>query len=197
MMYDEKDLQNLKDEYFDVKYPDDLNHHVISCVYKPQRRNNKSGRIMIYINVVLAACLMIGIFSVFRNSTNEIWIGKGRAYDVSFSRDSRSLDFENHGYMVSESEFLSSVYPNHEDINFNDNIFNIKKQSGEIVNLRDILSDDIENSAELSQSIKEILLGDESKFYIDQDGFYVVVAQGGSYKIDKNLESKIFVEILK
>ncbi len=200
-MYDDKDLQDLKHEYLHQDYPEDLNSHVISCIVNFQESNTvrKINKNMIYINVVLAACLVFGIFSVFKKTNKELLLTEEYQFEngTRVLDESGKFDLHNGEYAVIENEFIISIYPKNKTLTIEDDIFNIHKMEKRIVSLKDIISDNVRSSTDINQYVKEILFDENSKFYIDDEGFYILIGENKYYKVDKNLENQILKEDFK
>ena len=61
----------------------------------------------------------------------------------------------------------------------------------EVIELKDILVDDV-RAVEIEEILKDILEDENSKFYIDFDGTYVIIGMGSLVRVDTILQNKIF-----
>ena len=94
-------------------------------------------------------------------------------------------------YKIFENDSIISIYPSKKEITIEDKIYNIDKVNGNMIELKDILVDDV-RAVEIEEILKDILEDENSKFYIDSDGTYVIIGMGSLVRVDTILQNKIF-----
>lgn len=194
-MYSNKDLEFLKHEYMEQDYPEDLNNHILTCIAKSslnsssQEVHKKSN---IYMKFALVACLSIAMFSVFQNRGGDVNLDKNRIVTTrSVFPETDYLSEEDSVYKIFENDSIISIYPSNKEITIEDKIYNIDKVNGNMIELKDILVDDV-RAVEIEEILKDILEDENSKFYIDFDGTYVIIGMGSLVRVDTILQNKIF-----
>ena len=194
-MYSNKDLEFLKHEYMEQDYPEDLNNHILTCIAKSslnsssQEVHKKSN---IYMKFALVACLSIAMFSVFQNRGGDVNLDKNRIVTTrSVFPETDYLSEEDSVYKIFENDSIISIYPSNKEITIEDKIYNIDKVNGNMIELKDILVDDV-RAVEIEEILKDILEDENSKFYIDSDGTYVIIGMGSLVRVDTILQNKIF-----
>lgn len=194
-MYSNKDLEFLKHEYMEQDYPEDLNNHILTCIAKSslnsslQEVHKKSN---LYMKFALVACLSIAMFSVFQNRDSDVNLDKNRIVTTrSVFPETVYLSEEDSVYKIFENDSIISIYPSNKEITIEDKIHNIDKVNGNMIELKDILVDDV-RSVEIEEILKDILEDENSKFYIDFDGTYVIIGVGSLVRVDTILQNKIF-----
>lgn len=194
-MYSNKDLEFLKHEYMEQDYPEDLNNHILSCIAR-STLNSSSQKVYkksnLYIKFVLVACLSIVMFSGFQSKYIDGNLDKNKI--VTTRRVFTQTDYlseEDSVYKIFENDNIISIYPSNKEIIIEDKIYNIDKASGKIIELKDILVDDV-RSVEIEENLKDILEDENSKFYIDSDGTYVIIGMESLVRVDIVLQNKIF-----
>lgn len=194
-MYSNKDLEFLKHEYMEQDYPEDLNNHILTCIAKSslnsssQEVHKKSN---LYMKFALVACLFIAMFSVFQNRDSDVNLDKNRIVTTrSVFPETVYLSEEDSVYKIFENDSIISIYPSNKEITIEDKIYNIDKVNGNMIELKDILVDDV-RSVEIEEILKDILEDENSKFYIDFDGTYVIIGVGSLVRVDTILQNKIF-----
>lgn len=194
-MYSNKDLEFLKHEYMEQDYPEDLNNHILTCIAKSslnsssQEVHKKSN---IYMKFALVACLSIAMFSVFQNRGGDVNLDKNRIVTTrSVFPETDYLSEEDSVYKIFENDSIISIYPSKKEITIEDKIYNIDKVNGNMIELKDILVDDV-RAVEIEEILKDILEDENSKFYIDFDGTYVIIGMGSLVRVDTILQNKIF-----
>lgn len=194
-MYSNKDLEFLKHEYMEQDYPEDLNNHILTCIAKlslnssSQEVHKKSN---LYMKFALVACLSIAMFSVFQNRDSDVNLDKNRIVTTrSVFPETDYLSEEDSVYKIFENDSIISIYPSNKEITIEDKIYNIDKVNGNMIELKDILVDDV-RSVEIEEILKDILEDENSKFYIDFDGTYVIIGMGSLVRVDTILQNKIF-----
>ena len=194
-MYSNKDLEFLKHEYMEQDYPEDLNNHILTCIAKSslnsssQEVHKKSN---IYMKFALVACLSIAMFSVFQNRDSDVNLDKNRIVTTrSVFPETDYLSEEDSVYKIFENDSIISIYPSNKEITIEDKIYNIDKVNGNMIELKDILVDDV-RAVEIEEILKDILEDENSKFYIDFDGTYVIIGMGSLVRVDTILQNKIF-----
>lgn len=194
-MYSNKDLEFLKHEYMEQDYPEDLNNHILTCIAKSslnsssQEVHKKSN---LYMKFALVACLSIAMFSVFQNRDSDVNLDKNRIVITrSVFPETDYLSEEDSVYKIFENDSIISIYPSNKEITIEDKIYNIDKVNGNMIELKDILVDDV-RAVEIEEILKDILEDENSKFYIDSDGTYVIIGMGSLVRVDTILQNKIF-----
>ena len=194
-MYSNKDLEFLKHEYMEQDYPEDLNNHILTCIAKSslnsssQEVHKKSN---LYMKFALVACLSIAMFSVFQNRDSDVNLDKNRIVTTrSVFPETDYLSEEDSVYKIFENDSIISIYPSNKEITIEDKIYNIDKVNGNMIELKDILVDDV-RAVEIEKILKDILEDENSKFYIDFDGTYVIIGMGSLVRVDTILQNKIF-----
>ncbi|OAT89668.1 hypothetical protein [Candidatus Arthromitus sp. SFB-turkey] len=194
-MYSNKDLEFLKHEYMEQDYPEDLNNHILTCIAKSslnsssQEVHKKSN---IYMKFALVACLSIAMFSVFQNRGGDVNLDKNKIVTTrSVFPETNYLSEEDSVYKIFENDSIISIYPSNKEITIEDKIYNIDKVNGNMIELKDILVDDV-RAVEIEEILKDILEDENSKFYIDFDGTYVIIGMGSLVRVDTILQNKIF-----
>lgn len=194
-MYSNKDLEFLKHEYMEQDYPEDLNNHILTCIAKSslnsssQEVHKKSN---IYMKFALVACLSIAMFSVFQNRGGDVNLDKNKIVTTrSVFPETNYLSEEDSVYKIFENDSIISIYPSKKEITIEDKIYNIDKVNGNMIELKDILVDDV-RAVEIEEILKDILEDENSKFYIDFDGTYVIIGMGSLVRVDTILQNKIF-----
>ena len=194
-MYSNKDLEFLKHEYMEQDYPEDLNNHILTCIAKSslnsssQEVHKKSN---IYMKFALVACLSIAMFSVFQNRDSDVNLDKNKIVTTrSVFPETDYLSEEDSVYKIFENDSIISIYPSNKEITIEDKIYNIDKVNGNMIELKDILVDDV-RAVEIEEILKDILEDENSKFYIDFDGTYVIIGMGSLVRVDTILQNKIF-----
>lgn len=194
-MYSNKDLEFLKHEYMEQDYPEDLNNHILTCIAKSslnsssQEVHKKSN---LYMKFALVACLSIAMFSVFQNRDSDVNLDKNRIVTTrSVFPETDYLSEEDSVYKIFENDSIISIYPSNKEITIEDKIYNIDKVNGNMIELKDILVDDV-RAVEIEEILKDILEDENSKFYIDFDGTYVIIGMGSLVRVDTILQNKIF-----
>lgn len=194
-MYSNKDLEFLKHEYMEQDYPEDLNNHILTCIAKSslnsssQEVHKKSN---FYMKFALVACLSIAMFSVFQNRDSDVNLDKNRIVTTrSVFPETDYLSEEDSVYKIFENDSIISIYPSNKEITIEDKIYNIDKVNGNMIELKDILVDDV-RAVEIEEILKDILEDENSKFYIDSDGTYVIIGMGSLVRVDTILQNKIF-----
>ena len=196
-MYSNKDLEFLKHEYMEQDYPEDLNNHILTCIAKSslnsssQEVHKKSN---IYMKFALVACLSIAMFSAFQNRGGDVNLDKNKIVTTrSVFPETDYLSEEDSVYKIFENDSIISIYPSNKEITIEDKIYNIDKVNGNMIELKDILVDDV-RAVEIEEILKDILEDENSKFYIDFDGTYVIIGMGSLVRVDTILQNKIFKE---
>ena len=194
-MYSNKDLEFLKHEYMEQDYPEDLNNHILTCIAKSslnsssQKVHKKSN---IYMKFALVACLSIAMFSAFQNRGGDVNLDKNKIVTTrSVFPETDYLSEEDSVYKIFENDSIISIYPSNKEITIEDKIYNIDKVNGNMIELKDILVDDV-RAVEIEEILKDILEDENSKFYIDFDGTYVIIGMGSLVRVDTILQNKIF-----
>ena len=194
-MYSNKDLEFLKHEYMEQDYPEDLNNHILTCIAKSslnsssQEVHKKSN---IYMKFALVACLSIAMFSAFQNRGGDVNLDKNKIVTTrSVFPETDYLSEEDSVYKIFENDSIISIYPSNKEITIEDKIYNIDKVNGNMIELKDILVDDV-RAVEIEEILKDILEDENSKFYIDFDGTYVIIGMGSLVRVDTILQNKIF-----
>lgn len=194
-MYSNKDLEFLKHEYMEQDYPEDLNNHILTCIAKAslnsssQEVHKKSN---LYMKFALVACLSIAMFSAFQNRVGDVNLDKNKIVTTrSVFPETDYLSEEDSVYKIFENDSIISIYPSNKEITIEDKIYNIDKVNGNMIELKDILVDDV-RSVEIEEILKDILEDENSKFYIDFDGTYVIIGMGSLVRVDTILQNKIF-----
>lgn len=194
-MYSNKDLEFLKREYMEQDYPEDLNNHILTCIAKASLNSNSEKvhkKNNLYMKFALVACLSIAMFSVFQNRDTDVNLDKNKIVNTrSIFPETDYLSEEDSAYKVFENDIIISIHPSNKEITVEDKIYNIDKINGNMIELKDILVDDV-RSVEIEEILKDILEDENSKFYIDFDGTYVIVGTGSLVRVDTILQNKIF-----
>ena len=194
-MYSNKDLEFLKHEYMEQDYPEDLNNHILTCISNSslnsssQELQKKSN---LYMKFALVACLSIAMFSAFQNRGGDVNLDKNKIVTTrSVFPETDYLSEEDSVYKIFENDSIISIYPSNKEITIEDKIYNIDKVNGNMIELKDILVDDV-RAVEIEEILKDILEDENSKFYIDSDGTYVIIGMGSLVRVDTILQNKIF-----
>lgn len=187
-MNDRENLDYLKSDYMDLDYPEDLNISILSAISKSRDEGLKSRhRIKFYIplGIGFSFALLFMVLITNRNSYDP-------TVDMSQMRMSK---FSGNSYtnFLAEDEFIISVYPKDKELTFKDNIYNIDKRTGEIITLDDILLDNIDD-IDIDGELKNDLKLEDNKFYIDNNGMYVILTPNKKIVVDDNLKYKIFMD---
>lgn len=194
-MYSNKDLEFLKREYMEQDYPEDLNNHILTCIAKASLNSNSEKvhkKNNLYMKFALVACLSIAMFSVFQNRDTDVNLDKNKIVNTrSIFPETDYLSEEDSAYKVFENDIIISIHPSNKEITVEDKIYNIDKINGNMIELKDILVDDV-RSVEIEEILKDILEDENSKFYIDFDGTYVIIGTGSLVRVDTILQNKIF-----
>ncbi len=180
-MYNLEDLNNLKKDYMDQKYPDDLNFHVLSALSHTRNEEIKTiSRKKIYFPIGICAIFLL-VFSTLiltrYNMNNQF--GEMRINNTFVSQSNK---------LVFEDENIISIYASNLEPKFTDEIYNINKHTGESVSLRDIVVDDLSH---INRDLRKMILGD-SKFYLNDEGKYVILSESNKVIIDDGLKYKLF-----
>ncbi len=193
-MYSDKDLDSLKEDYLSQDYPDDLNEYVMGCISKQAIKTlNKSKSITtFYVGVAFAVCLLLAILpktlKKYDTDNNQIVDG---SIDSHLSRITVYGDNPENKNSIVENESIISIYTINEEITLKDKIYNIDKNKGVLIELRDILIEGIEN-IEIDNKLKEILINPDTKFFLGESGDYIILSEDGKIVIDDILSHKIF-----
>lgn len=194
-MYSNKDLEFLKHEYMEQDYPEDLNNHILTCIAKASLNSNSEKvhkKNNLYMKFALVACLSIAMFSAFQNRVGDVNLDKNKIVTTrSVFPETDYLSEEDSVYKIFENDSIISIYPSNKEITIEDKIYNIDKVNGNMIELKDILVDDV-RSVEIEEILKDILEDENSKFYIDFDGTYVIIGMGSLVRVDTILQNKIF-----
>lgn len=193
-MYSNKDLDSLKKEYLDQDYPDDLNEHVVKYISEQSTQKSKKPNRMtnIYFGIAFVACLLLAILpnalkkynidspQVVNEEVNSK-LSKYNVYD-------NTLRNEN---LIVENESIISIYSAVKEITLQDDIYNIDKNRGVLIELRDILIEGIDG-IDIDDTLKDILLNRQTKFFLSENGNYVILHEDGQIVVDDILKYKIF-----
>lgn len=192
-MYSGKDLDSLKEEYLNQDYPDDLNKHIIKCISKQSNKKFKkfNHTTNIFVGVLFASCLLLAIIprTLKKHEIDSHQInGKIRNYQSTYDLHS---DILKNSINVAENNSIISIYKDGDEIYSNNMIYNIDKTRGVLIELKDILIEKIED-VDIDKKLKDILLNNETKFFLNEDGSYIILSESGKILIDNDLKSKIF-----
>ncbi|BAK81015.1 hypothetical protein [Candidatus Arthromitus sp. SFB-rat-Yit] len=193
-MYSDKDLDSLKEEYLNQDYPDDLNKHIIKCISKQSNKKFKKFNYTtnICVGLLFASCLLLAIipralkkYEIDSHQINdEMRSYTQSTYDL-YSNIPKNL------INVAENNSIISIYKDGDEIYSNNMIYNIDKTRGVLIELKDILIEKIED-VDIDKKLKDILLNHETKFFLNEDGSYIILSESGKILIDNVLKSKIF-----
>lgn len=137
---------------------------------------------------MLIACNFTKNSKKYDTDNNQIVDG---SIDSHLSRITVYGDNPENKNSIVENESIISIYTINEEITLKDKIYNIDKNKGVLIELRDILIEGIEN-IEIDNKLKEILINPDTKFFLGESGDYIILSEDGKIVIDDILSHKIF-----
>lgn len=187
------DLEFLKSKYMDQSYPEDMDKHILKTIAYSYENKFKKNYFKMYKRfALLAGCFCIVLFSINFNSNNV---------NVRYGYNTKTINVEdkdNISYDLNENEYIISVFPKDKKLNSDDLVYNISKLTGKEILFKDLLLNEVELS-NIEHEFEKNILFKENKFYIDDDGSYVIIVSSEDHKnnlikVDRVLQDLIFKE---
>lgn len=190
-MYSQEHLKFLKQKYMEQDYPKDLNDHVMNCIARGYVEKINKKRVFNIQNNFFIRFAFLAVSFVFITS---LYSKRFKLYDEQLNIKSKSHipnvssyiyknDVKETEYDIYENELMISIYPISSNYSIEDNFYNIDKELGNIVTLKDILIDDLSSITDMEDKFKNAILNENSKFFINKNGNYIIV----TYDINDNV----------
>ena len=192
-----EDLLHLKSVYMKQSYPKDIDKIILNTIANSYENNKSKKYFKIRKRTVyLAASFLFILFSINTNKINS-----NNFTNYKLGNNAKMISFNEHienNYILHENKNVISVYPKDKILNKEDSIFNISKITGKEIKFKDLLRENID-LFNTEAKFGELILNTKNKFYIDEDGSYVVILINGNsknnlIKIDRILQDRIFKE---